>query len=178
MHRFMFENGVRRFRAVEQGVSRLLDVGVGQRREHAAVGFLGKPPDLFSRRPSLARVRVTSRVGFVRVDAAREQRLEMRIDARLAEPALHQRVEAESRQVSFVEHQRMAERDRPRVVGLVPDEIEEHLRSLAIPCVPVEERLPIECRGDRGHALAWMVPLQGRFRTQFLTEPAAPESAA
>ena len=159
MHRFMLENGERRFRAVEQAGVRAARCRRWPAPRHAAVGFLGELPDLVTRRPP-ARVRGTRSAASDSCGSMPRANNVSRwaIDARLAEPALHERVEAESRQVTFVEHQRMAERNRPRVVGLVPDEIEEHLGSLAIPGVPVEERLPIECRGDRGHAFAWMVP--------------------
>ena len=55
------------------------------------------------------------------------------------ERLLHQRVEAEGRQMPFVEHDRMPERDRLTVVGIVGEQIEEHPRSLAVAAIPGNE---------------------------------------
>ena len=46
--------------------------------------------------------------------------------------ALDQRVEAERRQVAFVEDDRMAEIDRPAVVRLVGYQIEQRARTRAV----------------------------------------------
>src|SRR4029078_13020154 len=76
---------------------------------------------------------------LVRIDAAREQRLEARIDAGTAQPLLDQRVEAEAGQVSFVEHDRMPEGDRLAVVRLFGEPIEEPARPRAVLPVPGDE---------------------------------------
>ena len=72
----------------------------------------------------------------MRIDAAREQRFEAGVDARPAERLLHQRVEAERRQVAFVEHDRMAQRDRPAVIRLLGQQVEERARPRAVALVP------------------------------------------
>ena len=56
----------------------------------------------------------------LRVDPALEEDLEVRVDPFAAEAALDQRVDAEGGQVAFVEADRIAQRDRPLVVGLRP----------------------------------------------------------
>ena len=54
---------------------------------------------------------------------------------------LDQGVEAERRNVTFVEDDRMAQRNRSAVVGLFGEQIEDFARARAIP--------PIPCRGGR-----------------------------
>ena len=59
--------------------------------------------------------RVAARDGggfLLRIDAAREDRFEMLVDAGTAEPLLDQRVDGERRQVALVEDDRIAQRDR------------------------------------------------------------------
>jgi hypothetical protein len=67
--------------------------------------------DLGTRRPQITR-RPRRRVGLRGIDAAGEQSLETLIDARPPQCPLDQRVEAERRQMAFVEDDRVAERDR------------------------------------------------------------------
>ena len=76
-----------------------------------------------------------------------------RVDARLAEPALQQRNDAERRQVALVEHDGVAERDRTGVVRVGIQEVEQPARSLAVALIPVDEPLAIDRNGgdSRGH---------------------------
>ena len=110
-------------------MSRPVQVRPAQRVEHAPVGLGGErvhfvaggPARRWSREVRFAgsaSLPGLSRLRLVRIDPARENRLEPRIDARSAQRLLHERVEAERRQVPFVEHNRMAQRDRPLVVGV------------------------------------------------------------
>ena len=80
--------------------------------------------------------RLWVRLRFVRIDPAREDRLQPRIDARSAERLLHERVEAEGRQVPFVEHDRMAQLDRLLVVDVGLEQIEQRPRARAVAPVP------------------------------------------
>jgi hypothetical protein len=82
----------------------------------------------------------SSRLILGRIDTAREQRFECGVDAGAAKRALDQCVEAESRQVAFVEDDRMAEVDGPAVVRRVCNEIEQRLRPRAVTRVPITER--------------------------------------
>jgi hypothetical protein len=106
---------------------------------------------------------------FVRVDAAREQCLETRVDALLAEATFHQRVEAESGEMTFVKDQWVPQRDRPRVVGLVGDELEERFRALTIARVPIEQMPAVQCGGDCRHDSdmeSSMRAMRSRFRAR------------
>ncbi len=121
MHRFVLEDREGGFRAIEQRMARLIEVGVLERIEHLTVGFSRKALDEVARGPPFPRIPHDggrAPVGVVRIDASREQRLETLVDARPAQTALHQRVEAEGRQMALVEDDRMAQRDRAAVVRL------------------------------------------------------------
>src|SRR5262249_405165 len=81
---------------------------------------------------------------FVRIDAAREQRLETLVDARAAERLLDQRVEAESRQMAVVEHDGVAQIDRPAVVDVLGQHVEQLPRTGAIAAILLESGRPVE----------------------------------
>src|SRR4030095_9877972 len=106
--------------------------------------------------------------------AAGEQALEPLVNARAAEPLLHQGVETECRQVPLVEHDGVAESDRAGVIGLGPDDVEQPLRALAITTVPVCKRLAVQCCRYYRHvstsrtqvgASAPPLPIQSRLPT-------------
>jgi len=111
----------------------------------AAVGLICELPRLLARRPGL-RCEGAARHRFMRVDAAREQRLQPRIDARFAERPPDERVEAECRQMTFVEDEGMTERDGPRVVSGLVEEIEQRSRMCTIPEIPVDGGFAVEGR--------------------------------
>jgi hypothetical protein len=85
------------------------------------------------------------RLAFGRVDASSKQRFEPGIDARTAERAFHERIEAERWQVAFVERDRVPQINRTRVVRGVGDEIEQRGRARPVARVPLLEE------GGRGH---------------------------
>ena len=98
---------------------------------------------LGARRPR--RVAARDGRGFgVGVDAAREDRFEVLVDARLPEPLLDQRVDGERRQVAFVEDDRVAQRDRPLVVGGLVEQVEQRARAGAAALEAVEDGRPVE----------------------------------
>ena len=82
----------------------------------------------------------------MRIDTAREKGLEPRVDRRRAQAAFDERVETEGRQMPFVEHDRMAQRNWLREVRLIGEQIEQPAGSRAIADVPVEQRLAVERR--------------------------------
>ena len=55
-------------------------------------------------------------------------------------------IEAESRQMSFIEDDWMSQRDGTTVIRVVADQIEEHLRTRSILQVPINEKLAVDCR--------------------------------
>ena len=104
---------------------------VAEVRKHREA-FARELLNLGARRPLVADRRVAGGRGGVRfmwIDAAREQRFEAGVDAGQAEAALDQRVEAEAGQVTLVENDGVAERNRPRIVGLVRQHVEQGLRA-------------------------------------------------
>src|SRR5207248_7764352 len=104
VHRLVLEDAEYRLGAIEQRMSGALDVGVRER--------VGDAPIRLGRERAHVRARgpvgqPAARALLVGIDAAREERLEPRVDAWAAKTFLDQRVEAEGRQMSFVEHNRM-----------------------------------------------------------------------
>ena len=147
MHDFVLEDHEDRLGPVEQRVAGAIDVAVRQRIDHALVRLLRELPYHAAARPALAVARGIRRGRPVcrRVDAAREQPFEHRIDAGPAERGLHQRVEAERGHVPLVEDERMSKGDGLAVVRvLVLQEIEQEMGSLAIAAVPRGETVPID----------------------------------
>src|SRR5437879_4457294 len=85
----------------------------------------------------------------MRVDAARKQRFQPLVDASATKCLFYQRVEAESRQMSFIKHYRMAQRDRLAVIGVLADHIKQHAGSPAIAPIPVKHHRPRQaCRNS------------------------------
>src|SRR6185295_11810850 len=64
------------------------------------------------------------------------------------EAALHQGIEAEGREVTFVENDRMAQGDGTAVVRLVIDQVEQPFRAGTVPQVPIDQTLTV----SGGHA--------------------------
>src|SRR5712671_2072141 len=80
----------------------------------------------------------------MRIDPPGEQRLEARVDARPAERLLHERVEAEARQMPLVEHDGMPQGDRLAVVGVLRQQVEERTRAGAIASIPGDGSRTVE----------------------------------
>jgi hypothetical protein len=150
VHRLVLEDREHGLRLVQQRMAGLLERGVGKRVEDEIVAGLGKPLYVGSRWP-LGRLAAVGGALAVRVDAAREQALEVGVDARTPERLLHQRVHAESWQVALIEHDRVPERDRPRVVGLRPDDVEQRACPPPVLTILVGQRFPVEGRGLDEH---------------------------
>ena len=123
VHRLVLEDGEHRLGVVQQRMPGLIERRIRERVEDERIAVLGEPPDLLSSRPAGALTAARRRLVF-RIDAAREQPLETFVNARTTEPLLHERVDAEGRKVSLIEHDRMTERNGTRVVGLRPDDVE------------------------------------------------------
>ncbi len=131
-------------------------VGTPAERQHLVAGRPDRPG-------SAARHRV---IDAVRIDAAFEQALHFRVDARLTEPALQQGNDAEGRQVPFVEHDRIPQRDGPRVVRVGIEQIEQAARSLTVALIPVDQTLAID--RNRGGDGGQRVPLSTLSRVHEL----------
>ena len=138
VHRLVLEDGERGLRAMQQRIARPIEVLALQRRAHAAIGFRSELPHRCRATATGVR-RLASGLILRRIDAAREQRFQTGVDAGAAERAFDEGVEAERRQVAFVEDDRMAEVDGPAVVRLVGNQIEQRLRSRAVARVPLAE---------------------------------------
>ena len=160
MHRLVLEDAIRRFRAVEQRVAGALDVARGKRVEHLAVRFGRELPHDGSRAASRPRrhrpVPACDSCGSMPRAKSCSSRC---VDARTAQPTLHERVEAERRQVALVEHDRVAKGDRARVIRLGREQVEERLERARLSRYQSSRSRTVEpvelsrsgCRGCVGH---------------------------
>src|SRR5262245_15110948 len=98
-------------------------MGSLKRLAHAPIRLRGTLLDGGARRPLLTAGSTAFVLGGI--DASGKQRLELGIDARTSERALDERVEAECREVALVEHDRMSQIDRPVVVSVLFDQVEQ-----------------------------------------------------
>ena len=146
MHRLVLEDRERRLRVIEQRVPWTIELLARERIGDLPIRFVDERLHHRSARPQTARL--VRRVRLVRIDAAREQLLELRIDARTAERALHERVEAERRQMAVIEDDRLPQMNRPAVIGLLGEEVEQRTRPLAVAQVRINE-------GASNHQFAW-----------------------
>ena len=122
MHRLVFENGVHRLTAIEERMTRLLDRRRAQRIEHPAIRFLHERENLVTPRPLRSARRRRHVLG---IDPSCEHALEAGIDARPAERPLDQGIEAERREMPFIEDDGMPQRNRLRVVGFRGEQVEQ-----------------------------------------------------
>ena len=144
MHRLVLEDGKHRLGAIEQRMPRSIEVVAFERIDHQTIGFVREGVHDLTRRPTARPSRPPRPTRFVRVDPAREKRFEPFVDASPAERFLDERVEAERRQVPFVEHDRMAQRDRLAVVRVLGDDVEERTRTGAVAAIPGHDGGPID----------------------------------
>ena len=121
MHRFVLENGVDRFSAIQKRITRTIEILARERVQHPAICFVGERLNAIAVGP---RRDGALRSGGVGIDATGEQLLERRINAWAAERSLDQRVETERRKMAFVEHHRMPKRDGPLQVRIFCQQIE------------------------------------------------------
>ena len=145
VHRLMLENREHGLGAIEQRMSGLVNVCSFKGVHDTAVGFRGKLPDYAAMRPGTPAF-VRPGPGLVGIDAAREQSLEPCVDARLAERALDQGVEAEAREMALVEDERMPEGYRSRVICRVIEEIEQRRGTFPVAPVLTDELIAVRGR--------------------------------
>ena len=120
-----------------------------KRIEHLPVGFRGKLLNA-SREPAIRPASVCASPTARPADSCGSMPRANSVSSRasmlgLAQPALHERVEAEGRQMALVEHNRMPQRDRTAVVGVFADQIEKRLRPRAVASIPVDQGLASHC---------------------------------
>ena len=142
MHRLVLEDAEHGLGAVEKRIARPFEVFTRERVDHPGVSLVRELTHRLARRPRRAR---TTGLGFVGIDAAREQSLETRVDALAAETLLHERVEAEPRQMALVEDDGVSERDGPAVVHLLRQHVEQLAGTGAIAPVPGDGRRTVKC---------------------------------
>ena len=109
-------------------------------------------------------------IDAVGIDAALEKAFHLRVDARLTEAALEQCDDAEGRQVPLVEHDGIAQRNRPGVVRVGIQQIEQ-LRASARGCVDTSRRDGSTINGEGGSGRGQGFPFR-RFQ-RFLSFDAA-----
>src|SRR5262249_34499105 len=139
VHRLVLEDREGGLPAVEQWIPRPIELGMAKRVDDLSIGFVRERLHLTPRRPRRTHPGGTGGRALVRIDAARKERLEPSIEAGTSERLLDQRVEAERRQVPFVEHDRMAERDRLAVVRVLGQQIEERSGPRTVAAVPIRQ---------------------------------------
>ncbi len=147
MHGLVLEDAEHGIGTIEERVPRPLDVRIRERVEHSPIGLRGEllhDGAIWPPRP----VRCPAAGGGIAwIDPAREQGLERRIDARFSERLLQERVEAERRQVAFIEDDRMAQLDGPAVVRVLGQQIEQPARPIAVAAIASEEGVAIDREG-------------------------------
>jgi hypothetical protein len=144
MHRLVFERGVERLGAPHRRPI-LEQFRLCQRAHDGIVGACTECQDFVARGPSgvgaAARYR---RVSAVRIDPSLEKLFHAFVDRRMAESAAQKREDAECRQMPFVKHDRIAQRDRPGVVRGRVDEIKNGARAPPVGHIPVYERRSVD----------------------------------
>ena len=106
MHDLVLEHREHALPAAQHGVRVVLDGRRLERLENRVVGRARVALHLSSRRPVVDR-RLVGRLLVARVDAAREQHLEIVVQPGVAEPLLEEAIHGERRDVAFVEDDRV-----------------------------------------------------------------------
>ena len=140
VHRFVLEDRERGFGAVEERMPGSIEVGVLRARRAPDGRLRRRTARTASREGQSASRRLAPalrpRSRADRSRARRAPRAARRCSA--AQRALHECVEAERRQMAFVEDNRMTKRDRPTVVGLVGEQVEDLARPQPVAAVTVD----------------------------------------
>ena len=160
MHGLVLERGVDPF-SPAHGAMRLpreVERRLPQRRHNRIVGAIAIREHFAARWPhrrgAAARHGLFDAVG---IDAALEEALHLRVDTRRSQAALEQRDHAERGKMPFVKNDGIAQGDRPRVVRVRIEHVEELARPGTIAAIPVDEQGAIdsrrsESRGGRGQS--------------------------
>ena len=138
MHVFVFEDGPERLRILQQRMIVALEVSLLNGLRKQGICLPRVLPHDRPRRP--CRIAARDGLGFgVGIDAAGKNRFKMLVDAALSEPLLHERIHGKCRQVSFVEHDRVPQRDGAIVVDGFVDQVEERAGAGAAALEAVED---------------------------------------
>ncbi len=143
MHLFVFENGEQRFGAGQQRVRRIVERRVRDVVDERGIAGVAELAHGRAIGPIVAPV-ACREVERPRIDAALEEQLESRVDRRAVECAFVQHEVRERGEMTLVEHERMAERNRGIVICRRRDRGEEGGASRATAPVAVDERGAVE----------------------------------
>ena len=167
MRHLVFEHCEDTLTPEKRRVGVILHDGRLERSEDGVVGVRRVLLDDATFRPA-ADGPVGGSVLVARIDASREQYLQLAVDPGLPEPSLEQAVDAEGGNVTLVEDHRMSQRNRAVVVRLGLEEIEQRVGALAVLEIRVDDRLTVDdssaCRSDAGHVVCLRPPRLGYGR--------------
>ena len=150
MHHLMLQDRVNGEPVGEPRVVRAVEIRRRERVLDAAVRLRGVAADGAALRPS---VPAPIRFGrLIRIDAAFEELLELRVDSGQSERALDERVDVERGQMPLVEADRVAQVDRTVVVRLRREEPEDLLASPPVAPEPLRRGGAIDGFPHAAHA--------------------------
>jgi len=157
VHRLVLENREDRLTPIEQGMPRPVELLVQEHLADPAIGLFGELAHGLSFGPgggpatsrSLGSGLRMNLWVLTRIDAAREERLELGVDTGAAECALDERVETEGGQMALVEDNRMPERDRLAVVRALRQQAEELARARTHTVIARDQRRAVDQRRHR-----------------------------
>jgi hypothetical protein len=143
VHLLVLDDGPDRLRVAQQRMIVAHHIGIRDGVLDARVGGIGVREHGVPAGPR--GIATGDRGGLlVRIDAAREDRLEVLVDARVPETLLDQRVDGEAGQVALVEHDRIAQRDRLVEVGGGIEQVEQRARAATRAAKAIERLAAIE----------------------------------
>ncbi len=132
MHQLVLEDRVDGFAFID------VDVVARERALDQCIGFGAVGLHFVARWPDIGRA-LHARFA-VGIDAALEDLFKVRMNPFASQRHLHERVHREDRQVAFVEHDRVAQRDRAVVVGVGRDDVEDLAGARARGAIPGDQR--------------------------------------
>ena len=146
MHLLVFEDRPERARLIQHRIAGALEIGGRNRLLDQAVGRLDVLLHFGPRRPRRVSARDRSRLALG-IDAAREDRFEVFVDAPPSERLLDQGVHGERRDVPLVENNRIAQRDRALVIDRFVEQVEQRAGPAPVHGKSREDVGPIENGG-------------------------------
>ena len=156
MHRLVFERRVEGLRPLHRRTI-LVELCL---LERAHDGFIRARPErehFVARRPFRFRTAPRHRgIYAVGIDSAFEELFQPRINRCAAKPSPQKREDAEGGQVSFVEDDRITQRDRPRIVRGRIDEVKNRAGTRPVAAIPVDHGGPIDGEGPH-QASIWRI---------------------